>query len=1081
MNSRIRLVPNVVATLVSVALLAVPLSLSAVPVAFQTDFTADTIHAESPIISQTATNWYVMASGNASSHSVGSGWFYLPLAAAGSAMAQATAPFSPLAHDLLEIDDFIQADLLFYPSNVRSIAFGFYNSLGSNPFTELASGGINGNLTTHVEGGTRGWPGFRMLIQTPTLLGTGFSHNIRARPPQTGTNNRVQELLAATGGGADFNTPGPVNLSNLQTTGVPFSFDDFGEYRLRLTITRSAADAFTVSYTLFDSSDAVVHAANAVSSAALTRPSDLTSAFDSFAFAFRNLANAASSIDITSLVITTRNSQIAQVATQPTSQSLVPGQSSSLSVVAGGVGPFTYQWFKDGSVIPGADGPTFNIPSASSIDVGIYHVKVSNSRGSDRSSDVTVAVVSASAPFFTVQPTAQTVDAGTTLTLVAEVSGTPTPSIEWFQNNTLIPGATSLAYVKENVTADDAGTYYAVATNTEGNATSHSALVTVVTAPPAITEQPVSVSVDVGEPVQLSVAATGIPTPTFEWSRNGVFLPGATLASYTVESATTDDSGSYFVRVSNSLGSVDSATVIVTVNVIAPGITAQPLSQTIALGADATFKVTTTGSAPLSYQWFRAAGQLVVGATSPVLSLPSVTLSDAGSYYVLVSNDAGEATSDVATLTIVGTEETVLLNTNHATDTIHAATPVISTTSANWFLQSPRNVSNSSVGDDPATEDVIEERPLHVTLNATTTSAIVEASTVFASTPVALGNDGDSIVVTATFRPVNVDRAFAVGLFNSFGSLPQTGMLTGGLDNSGTAFSEGGTRNWRGYRASLDHQAGNPQWTIATRPPQTATTNRAQGLVVPGTSSSYEGGVVIGSPAYSALPTFVNGEQYTLRYSITRTAPNLFAIDFRIFSGSEASGSSPFWVSSDTTAEGTLPSDMTDAFDSFAFGWRTTSNSTLGSVTVENVRIVYGAAIPLTVDSDFALFVSGFGLDPSTTGLPNADPDGDGIPNVIEFVLGGSPVSANTSILPSAELVDSTWTFSFYQRNVAASEFAIAVETSPDLNAWTTVVHGVGGAVILSNPVDAEGSLITVTLPANGPKLFSRLRATANP
>jgi hypothetical protein len=1081
MKYRTHLVSTVVAKLAAIALLAAPLASSAAPVAFQTDFTADTIHAESPVISQTATNWHIMASGNASNHSVGSGFFYLPMAPVGSAMAQAAARFSPLAHDLSEIGDFIEADVRFYPNNVRSIAFGFYNSLGSDPFTELANGGINGNLTTHVDEGTRYWSGFRMLIQTPTLAGTGFSHNLRSRPPQTGTNNRVQELLAATGGSADFNTPGPVNLSNLQTTGASFSFIDFGEYRLRLTITRSAADAFTVSYSLFDSSDIMIHAANAVSSATLTRPSDLTSAFDSFAFAFRNLANADSSIDITSLVITTQNSQIARVATQPTSQSLVPGQSSSLSVVADGVGPFTYQWFRNGSAIPNADGPTFNITNASSADVGTYHVTLSNALGSDRSSDVTVAVVSASAPSFTLQPAAQTVDAGTSLTLVAEVSGTPTPSIQWFRNATLTPGATSLTYVKENVTTDDAGTYYAVATNTEGEATSDSVQVTVVTAHPTITNHPVSVSVDVGQAIQLSVTATGIPAPTFEWFQNDEPIAGATLASYIVESSTTDDAGSYFVRVSNSLGSVDSVPASVTVIVIAPSISGQPLSQTITLGGNATFSVTSTGSAPLSYQWFRAADQPITGATSPVLFLSPVQLSDASSYYVVVTNDAGQATSDMATLTIVGTEATVLLNTNHATDTIHAATPVMSATSANWYLQSPRNISNSSVGDDPATEDVIEERPLHVTLNAITTSAIVEASTVFASTPVALSDNGDFIEVTATFRPVNINRAFAVGLFNSFGSLPHTGMLTGGLDNSGTAFSAGGTRNWRGYRASLDREAENP-WSITTRPPQTATTNRAQGLVVPGTSSSFEDGVAIGSLAASTLPTFVDGEQYTLRYSITRIAPNLFSIDFRIFSGTEATGSSSFWVSSDTTAAGTLPSDMTDAFDSFAFGWRTTSNATLGSVTVENVKVVYGAATPISDGSEFASFVSSFGLDLATTGAPNADPDGDGIPNALEFVLGGSPIAADPSILPKSELAGSTWTFSFYQRDAAASEFAIAVESSLDLTtAWTPVVHGVDGATISSTLFDADGSLITVTVPATGPKLFLQLRTTPKP
>src|SRR5439155_304103 len=83
-----------------------------------------------------------------------------------------------------------------------------------------------------------------------------------------------------------------------------------------------------------------------------------------------------------------------------------------------------------------------------------------------------------------------------------------------------------------------------------------------------------------------------------------------------------------------------------------PTITGQPVSQTVTAGQPATFSVTATGTAPLSYQWQRG-GVPISGATLASYTAPSTTSADNGAQFtVVVSNTAGSVASSVATLTV---------------------------------------------------------------------------------------------------------------------------------------------------------------------------------------------------------------------------------------------------------------------------------------------------------------------------------------------------------------------------------------------------------------------------------------------
>lgn len=159
-----------------------------------------------------------------------------------------------------------------------------------------------------------------------------------------------------------------------------------------------------------------------------------------------------------------------------------PGSPVTMTATAEGTTPFTYQWSKDGTVLSGANGETYQIASASAMDSGSYTVQVTNSAGSTVSESAQLTVASQqSAPEFTAQPESQTVDPGQSVTFTAAATGEPAPTYQWLKNGVAIQGAAGTSYTIESVTNDDAGSYSLTAANGAGTATSNAAVLTVRT------------------------------------------------------------------------------------------------------------------------------------------------------------------------------------------------------------------------------------------------------------------------------------------------------------------------------------------------------------------------------------------------------------------------------------------------------------------------------------------------------------------------------------------------------------------------------------------------------------------------
>jgi hypothetical protein len=83
---------------------------------------------------------------------------------------------------------------------------------------------------------------------------------------------------------------------------------------------------------------------------------------------------------------------------------------------------------------------------------------------------------------------------------------------------------------------------------------------------PNILTNPASQTVTAGDSVSLTVSATGIPNPAYQWLKNGTNLASATNATLAIAIAHLADSGIYSVIVTTPAGSATSATATLTVN-----------------------------------------------------------------------------------------------------------------------------------------------------------------------------------------------------------------------------------------------------------------------------------------------------------------------------------------------------------------------------------------------------------------------------------------------------------------------------------------------------------------------------------
>jgi hypothetical protein len=278
----------------------------------------------------------------------------------------------------------------------------------------------------------------------------------------------------------------------------------------------------------------------------------------------------------------------ALVTTVPTPATATVGTPFQVGMVVTGAQTPAASWSIFGSIPPGLSfsGKTSGTVNAQTLVLngtpttpGSYRIQVQawekvNASG-DRSSlfNYTVNVVAAAAvgPTLTAQPASQSVTAGASVTFSVTATGSPAPTYQWQLNGQALAGATGATLTLPNVQASQAGNYSVVVSNAGGIVQSAVAVLAVTTPPPpatgpAITAAPQSQHVNPGAAATFSVTASGA-TLSYQWTKNGSPLPGATQSSLRLPAASSNDMGFYAVTVSSPAGTVQSDAATLTVAV----------------------------------------------------------------------------------------------------------------------------------------------------------------------------------------------------------------------------------------------------------------------------------------------------------------------------------------------------------------------------------------------------------------------------------------------------------------------------------------------------------------------------------
>jgi hypothetical protein len=386
------------------------------------------------------------------------------------------------------------------------------------------------------------------------------------------------------------------------------------------------------------------------------------------------------------------------VTTNPAAQTINAGSVVTFTAAATGTPTPSVQWQvsrdsgKHFSNIPFATTNTLTFTTNAHQNGDEFRAVYKNAIGT---ADTNAALLTVDfAPSIDKQPKSQTVQPGNSVTLIATADGNPAPTVQWQISTdngatfTNVAGATSDAYTFNASTAVGSTLYRAVFTNPLGTATTHNARITVGIAP-QVTANPASQTVNAGQTVTFSAAATGTPTPHVQWQVSRDYgkdfdnIPMATSNTLTFTARPGQNGDEFRAVFTNSSGKATTTAATLTVN-YGPVLPPSPQKQVVAAGSQVTLSVPLIGNPVPTVQWQISTdgGKTftnITGATSATYTFTAPSTPGTELFQAVLTNPLGSVTSPVFTVVI---DVPATVTTNPVSQTVNAGSTVTFTAAA---------------------------------------------------------------------------------------------------------------------------------------------------------------------------------------------------------------------------------------------------------------------------------------------------------------------------------------------------------------------------------------------------------------
>jgi len=232
---------------------------------------------------------------------------------------------------------------------------------------------------------------------------------------------------------------------------------------------------------------------------------------------------------------------------------------------------FNYKWYKDGTLVYSLDDSTSSTNTYVASDSGVYMVEMTSYDITDPPANPSTLTVSTDditlafyeSPIVNITASSSCLQASPQLQATVGNLGAAPVTYQWFRGTSAIPGANAATYAPTQ-----AGTYYVLAAN-PGCAAVSSGSIVIYPVPSITISGTNTICEDDTYTLTSTVGNTGTATVSYQWSKGGTPIPGASTPSYTVSSANQvpGTSAAYTLTVTlDGICSTDSTPSTVTIN-----------------------------------------------------------------------------------------------------------------------------------------------------------------------------------------------------------------------------------------------------------------------------------------------------------------------------------------------------------------------------------------------------------------------------------------------------------------------------------------------------------------------------------